>query len=183
MAAPDGLLAAADRLGAVNRPIADAGRAAAGALLIVMTFAVMAQVVARYGLNSSLSWSEELSKGLMVWTAFLVAPWAYRSGANVSIEIFADAIPAAVRRAATLIITLGVIWICAVFFRESLSFVARGMQSKAASLPVPTGVFYAILPASFLAVALCGAEQLLRDAAALAPGSDDARARALRREG
>ncbi len=148
----------ANALGAVNAPVASAARNLAGFFLIIMTIVVMMQVVARYGLNNSLSWSEQLSKTLMVWSAFLIAPWAYREGANVSIELFADAFPKAVRQAAELIVSALVLWITAVFFVESLSFVARGMAARAAALPVATGVLYLITPAAFAALFLCALE-------------------------
>lgn len=74
----------AHRLGRINEAIGAVGRNSAGALLVAMTIIIMIQIISRYIFNNSISWSEELSKSLMVWTAFLVAPWAYRHGANVS---------------------------------------------------------------------------------------------------
>ncbi|MEL7028653.1 MAG: TRAP transporter small permease, partial [Pseudomonadota bacterium] len=144
-----------------------AGRDLAGGLLVIMTAVVMLQVVARYGFNNSLPWTEEFSKTLMVWTAFLVAPWAYRHGANVSIEIFSDAFPRLLRNLLLVAITGLVLWIAAVFFIESLAFVERGMNARAASLPVATGVFYIIVPISFAALFLTGCEHLLRNLANL----------------
>ena len=41
----------------------------------------------------------------MVWVACLVAPWAYREHLNVSIQMFADALPAILRRLTELMIT------------------------------------------------------------------------------
>lgn len=172
MAAADALHALAERLGAVNERVGVAARNVAGALLVVMTVVVMAQVVSRYIFNSSLSWTEELSKVLMVWAAFLVAPWSYRHGANVAIEMFADALPITLRRLIELVITILVLWIVAVLFRESLGFVARGMQSRAASLPVSTGVFYLITPVAFAALFFTGVELALRQLAGLAGRPD-----------
>lgn len=157
-------------MGRINEPICRAGRGVAGALLVAMMIVIMVQVVSRYIFNNSISWSEELSKSLMVWTAFLVAPWGYRHGANVSIELFAEALPARIQAALRLVITALVIWIVGVFFLESLSFVARGMQSRMATLPVPTGLFYAVIPASLGGMLLVGAEMFLRDIVEIATG-------------
>ncbi|MEL7487742.1 MAG: TRAP transporter small permease [Pseudomonadota bacterium] len=151
-------------LGAINEPITVGARNLSGVFLVLMTGIVMIQVIARYGLNNSLSWSEELSKTLMVWSAFLVAPWAYRNSANVAIEMFSDAFPKAIARAAQLVITLLVLWITAVFFVESLAFVERGMKANAAALPVKTGVFYLVTPFSFAMLFVVGCELLCRQA-------------------
>lgn len=162
------LTSVARLLARINETIGVSGRNIAGVFLMLMTAIVMAQVFFRYGLNNSLSWTEELSKTLMVWTAFLVAPWAYRHGANVSIDLFREAMPALVQRVLQLFLTLVILWIVAVFFRESLEFVARGMQSMSATLPVRTGLFYLIVPVSFAALFLTGCELLLRQCLALA---------------
>ncbi len=170
----EALKRAADALGVVNEAVGVFARNVAGALLGAMVLIVMAQVVFRYGFNNSLAWTEELSKALMVWTAFLVAPWAYRHGQNVAIETVSEALPAWLQRTLNLIITLLVLWICAVFFGHSLGFVARGMQSEAASLPVATGVFYLIVPPAFAALFVVGCEHALRAVAAFAdPPTED----------
>ena len=75
-------------LAPVNEWISIAARNTAGMLLIAMTGIVLIQIVFRYVLNDSLIWTEEVSKTMMVWGAFLVAPWAYRNSANVSIQMF-----------------------------------------------------------------------------------------------
>ncbi len=146
----------------LNEAIGKLFKRVAAVLLMIMLVVVMLQVVARYGLNNPISWSEELSKALMVWSAFLVAPFAYREGTNVAIELFADAWPPLMRRISELIIAALILWIVVVFFRESVSLVARGMKVSASSLPVSIGVFYAVLPVSFACLFLAVVERLLR---------------------
>lgn len=172
------------RLGGVNEAIGVGGRNIAGALLVAMTGVIVVQVVSRYVFNNSISWTEELSKSLMVWTAFLVAPWAYRHGANVSIDMFAEALPFRVRATLTLTITTLTIWILAIFFIESLPFVARGMHNRSATLPVPSGLFYLILPVSLGAMIAVGIERFLFELSELLTGAADPQspARALRTE-
>lgn len=149
-------------LARVNGALGNVAKRLVAVLLVVMLAIVMAQVAFRYGLNSPISWAEELSKTLMVWAAFLVAPMAYRDGTNVSIDLFADAMPPLARRVAELVITALVLWIVVVFLLESVPLVERGMSVSAASLPVPKGVFYAILPVSFVWLVLVAVERFLR---------------------
>ena len=88
-----------DGLGALNRRLSGVGVALASALVAVMTVIVILGVFFRYVLNDSITWVEDVALIMMVTTAFIVAPYAYRSGSNVAIELFTSPLPAvAVRR-------------------------------------------------------------------------------------
>ena len=151
---------------------------AAGVLLAVMLTVVMSQVVFRYALGSSLSWSEEVSKSLMVWTVFFVAPWAYRNGANVSIGVLQDGFSARFRAVVQLLLNVIVFWVLARLFWESLFFVERGWSISASSVPIKMGWVYLVTPVSLVAMMLVGVELMLRQLFELAghepPGALDA---------
>lgn len=149
-------------LGRFNHVIAVAARSIAALLLVIMTVVVLMQVVFRYGLNNSLSWTEELAKILMVWMAFLVAPWALRQGVNVSIDMFVDALPRRLRLGLQCLLYLLILWIIAVFFMESLDFWQRGAAITAATMPVKMIYFYSVVPFGFAALFLVGIELTLR---------------------
>jgi TRAP-type C4-dicarboxylate transport system permease small subunit len=148
-------------------------RNTAGMLLIAMTVIVLVQIVFRYVLNDSLIWTEEISKTMMVWGAFLIAPWAYRNGANVSIQMFTDELPLTLRRLLHLALNVLVIWIIVVFWSESFGMVDRGFSIRAASLPVQVGWFFVVVPFAFGAMLLVGVELLLRDLLALLHPQED----------
>ncbi|MCG8418267.1 MAG: TRAP transporter small permease [Proteobacteria bacterium] len=150
-------------LARVNRIVGNAARNVAAGLLVVMVIVVLLQVCFRYVLNNSLTWSEELAKVMMVWSAFLVAPWAYRMGAFVAIEMFADALPRRLRLLLLLVIHLLVLWVVAVFFRESLGFWSRGLSNQAATMAVSMAWFYSVVPFSFAALFTVSCELILRD--------------------
>ena len=69
---------------------------AAGAVMIAI---VSLQVLLRYGFNTSLDWSDEVSRLLFVWCMFLAIPLGIREGAHVGIELLTAHIPVAVRAA------------------------------------------------------------------------------------
>lgn len=163
-------------LGALNGAIGRAGRALAGGILAVMLLVIMAQVISRYVFNNSLSWTEELSKSLMVWTTFIVAPWALRTSANVGIDMFAAALPPRLRYAVEIAVSALILWILFVLLKESVGFVARGLKSRMSTLPVSTGLVYAIIPVSLAAMMLSGFEVLLRQIGELLSGVDDPKA-------
>ena len=67
---------------------------AASAAMIAI---VSAQVLLRYVFNSSLDWSEEVSRLLFVWSMFLAIPLGIREGAHVGIELLVTHLPAVPR--------------------------------------------------------------------------------------
>jgi len=154
-------------LSAINEWVGITARNSAGMLLIAMTAIILVQIVFRCVLNDSLIWTEEVSKTLMVWGAFLIAPWAYRNGANVSIQMFTDELPLTLQRLLHLALNLLVIWIIVVFWSESFGMIDRGFSIKAASLPVQVGWFFIVVPFAFGAMLLVGVELLIRDMLAL----------------
>lgn len=150
-------------LAKINETVSTAARNLAGLLLIAMLLVAVMQIVFRYVLNDSLIWSEELAKAMMVWTAFLVAPWAYRIGANVRIELFINELPLLFRNSINLLFNLLVFWIVIVFCWESVGFWHRGLTVQADSLPIQVAWFYSIVPITFAFMVLVAAEQLLRN--------------------
>ena len=160
-------------IAAVNERVSVGGRNLAGMLLMTMTAIVLTQIVFRYVLNDSLIWTEEVSKTMMVWAAFLVAPWAYRNSANVNIAIFTDELPVTLRRGLQLVLNLLVIWIIIVFGYESFGMVERGFSIRTASLPLQFGWFYLVVPVAFAAMLLVGIELLIRDTLTLLHPQED----------
>ena len=150
------------RLSVFNFHIARTAKYLAGLLLALMVVMILAQVFFRYALNDSLTWTEELSKFAMVWIACLVSPYAYREHLNVSIEMFHDVLPALPKRIAEVVITLLVMLISAVFFMQSMSFVAGGTTITAASVPIKLWIFYLCMPFAFGSLFLVGIERLIQ---------------------
>lgn len=70
-------------LDAVDRLARWAIVAASAAMIAIVTL----QVVLRYAFNSSIDWSDEISRLLFVWSMFLAIPLGIREGAHVGIEL------------------------------------------------------------------------------------------------
>lgn len=54
---------------------------------------VSLQVLLRYAFNSSIDWSDEISRLLFTWCMFLAIPLGIREGAHVGIELLTSHIP------------------------------------------------------------------------------------------
>ncbi|OCW57371.1 hypothetical protein AWJ14_18085 [Hoeflea olei] len=63
------------------------------ALMATLLSVMTAQVVMRYGFNSSLLWSEELCRYLLIWSAFLAMIFAYERGEIAALSILANSLP------------------------------------------------------------------------------------------
>ena len=149
-------------LGRFNELFAKAAGLVALSLVGLMTAAVLVQVLFRYALNSPISWTEEFSIFSMIWMAFLVAPIAYRSGANVSIGVIRDLFAGRALAVLQIVLTLLILAILAVLFRHSLFYVQRGFGSTATSLPVTMGWIYLAMPLGLGGMIAVGLELLLR---------------------
>ncbi len=156
------LSAAARGLETVNAPIARWGLSISAFLLALMLAVALAQIVSRGLLNHTLDWAEEAARMALVWSALLAAPMGYRATGHVAITAFIEGLP---RRALLLVgiaVNLLVCWICVIFLRESIDFVARGATIVATALPLRMAWIYAMLPVSLLALTLVSLEVVAR---------------------
>jgi TRAP-type C4-dicarboxylate transport system permease small subunit len=149
-------------LAGFNAPIARWGRNASAALLALMVALALAQILSRALFSHTLDWAEELARMALVWSVFLVAPFAYRAGAYVSISAFAEALPRGLLLAMAIVVNLLIVWICGALLAESAGLVRRGLTMVASSMPFRMAFVYAIVPVSLGALMLVGTEHVLR---------------------
>jgi TRAP-type C4-dicarboxylate transport system permease small subunit len=86
------------------------------ACLLTMVVMIFGNVVLRYGFNSGLVLSEELSRFAFVWMTFVGAVLAAREGLHVGVDGLVKVLPAWVGRACLALAEVLVIACCAVFF-------------------------------------------------------------------
>ena len=83
---------------------------------VIKLVVVTVQVVLRYAFNSSLDWSDELSRMLFVWCMFLAIPLGIREGAHVGIELlvvhFPDRLRAQLAKACALVSAAMMVVVC-----------------------------------------------------------------------
>jgi TRAP-type C4-dicarboxylate transport system permease small subunit len=81
-----------------ERYLVTVNRAIIFIIMAVMATLVFTNVIARYVLNFSIIWAEEVSQYLMIWIAYLGAGLALREGRHVALELLHDCLPVALRR-------------------------------------------------------------------------------------
>ena len=167
-------LAMLDRLGAFNRRIGEVGVWLAACLVVLMTLIVILGVFFRYVLNNSISWVEDVALIMMATTAFIIAPFALRSGANVAIEMFVAPLPRTLIRILRLVVDVLILWVVYRYFFESLDLVQRGWGIRVNTVPIPWAYPYMVLPLAFGALGLVAFELIARDLWALFFRSNEA---------
>ena len=75
-------------------------------LLIAMVVVTFSQVVFRYALHMSLSWSEEVARFLMLWLAMLGAAYGFKTRSHFVIAFVVDRFGVRARRIHGLIVAL-----------------------------------------------------------------------------
>ncbi|MDD2979408.1 MAG: TRAP transporter small permease [Hespellia sp.] len=98
-------------------------------LLCLMMLIMGIQVTARYALGSSLSWSEEITRYLFIWSGFLSASFCVKKGASVKIEQLVSAFP----RKVTHLLRVVSYTIEIIFFTYLIPFAVSYVQSAVTS--------------------------------------------------
>jgi len=113
------------------------------ALTIVVTFV---QVVFRYGLDSSLAWSEELARYLFVWVIFIGASVATRRRKHIFVEILVALMPRALRASAELLSIGASIVFFSVFAYVGWLLMLNAWQQYSTALDIRIAWVYATAP-------------------------------------
>ena len=141
---------------------ADTGaRIVATVAAAIMVTVVTAQVVARYGFNSSFDWADEVSRLAFVTTIFIAIPLGIRDGTHVGIDLLVNRLPALPRRIVTclssalaglmlLVVTWATIEVAVATWNERLG--AIDITSSVFFLPVILGALHSALHLLHLAV-------------------------------
>ncbi len=134
---------------------------------------VAAQVVFRYVLNSSLTWSEELSRYLFVWITFLGAALAVRDGIHIRIDMLVTRLPERVAKVLAALVGLLVFGFLLAMIVWGFQLVRQTSGTPSPALRLPENyVYYAALPVACLMAAYYTARRVLAVIRAAKPGRE-----------
>ncbi|MFM2058456.1 MAG: hypothetical protein RLY71_2841 [Pseudomonadota bacterium] len=137
--------------------------------LLVMVIMVFGNVVLRYGFNSGLTISEELSRWLFVWMTFLGAVIALRDNAHLGTDMLVSRLGPLGKRICmglSLLLMLYCLWLLC---RGSYEQLMLNIDSESPVMEVSMGWFHA----SGLAFGVLGAPILILDLYRLLTGQID----------
>ena len=110
------------------------------ALMVVMVFG---NVVMRYGFNSGITLSEELSRWLFVWMTFLGAVVALNERGHLGTDSLIARLPKAGQKACLGITQVAMLYCCWLVFKGSWDQTVINWDSTSAVMEASMGYFYA----------------------------------------
>lgn len=121
-------------------------RVLVGILFAAMVLVVFFNVVSRYYLDASLAWSEEVARFMLVWLVFLGAVLAYQKDEHLGLDILVKQLPRRVGAAVGVATDLLVIFAIGLLIYGGYSMAVDSWEWEAATVPIPLGYIYVIIP-------------------------------------
>jgi len=111
--------------------------------LAIMVVLVFGNVVLRYGFNSGITVSEEVSRWLFVWLTFLGAVVALKEHAHLGTDMLVSRLPVAGKKVCLVIGQLLMLSIAWLVFQGSLEQATINWEVSAPVTGAPVAIFYA----------------------------------------
>lgn len=110
--------------------------------LVAMIALVFANVVLRYGFNSGISISVELSRFLFVWVIFLGTVVGLMRHEHLSVTTFSDRLPGRAQAVLRRLVTLVMLICCLMLVKGSYAQTLLNWSDLSPISGIPVGVFY-----------------------------------------
>ena len=134
----------------VLTPVSDALDKICSVLIVIMLGAMVlvtgAQIVCRTWFTA-LSWSDEVTRYLLIWSTFLGASVVYRHSGHISITLVQDLVPARLGKAMRVLVHV----VCFALFTVLLLYSGRycmKLNKTATALPIKMKYIYLCIPIS-----------------------------------
>ncbi len=131
-------------------PVSDALDKACGVLIVIMLGLMVVittlQIICRTWFTA-LSWSDEVTRYLLIWSTFLGAGCVYRHSGHISVTVVQEMMPASVEKA----LRVAVHVICLALFAVLLYYSAKycgKLNKTATALPIKMKYIYLCIPIS-----------------------------------
>jgi len=147
-----------------NQRVMLGGKILVGAIMTFSAFLLFINVVLRYVFHYGMSWAEEVTRYILLWTVFVGAGVVSREGAHVSMEALYNIWPQKLQRIASMAINIFcILTVVAIFFFGNglvKMVIETGQTSEAAFIPM--WLIYAAFPVGSILMMLGYAETALR---------------------
>jgi len=123
---------------------------ACGAVIVVMLAAMVVitgvQIVCRTWFTA-LSWSDEVTRYLLIWSTFLGATCVYRHGGNISITFVQEALPAKAAKVLKVLVHVVCMALFAVLLYYGCMYCMK-LNKTATALPIKMKYIFTCIPIS-----------------------------------
>lgn len=121
-----------------------------GVLIVIMMAAMVvittAQIIFRTWFTA-LTWSDEVTRYLLIWSTFLGATCVYRHGGNIAITFVQDALPAKARKALKVLVHVVCFVLFAVLLYYGIQYCAK-LKKTATAMPIKMKYIFLCIPIS-----------------------------------
>lgn len=120
----------------------------AGLLLFAMFITITIQIGARNFLHTSVSWSEEVSRMLLIWMTFLGAPAVLYKGEHLMVDIFYAGVTSRTRKYINVLANLVIIAFCIFGLKLGYDLCTNRiiLRSVTAAAGIPRVYIFSALP-------------------------------------
>lgn len=123
-----------------------------------------AQVISRYVLGHSLSWSEELARYIFIWQIWLGSSYCVQKNRHIRIDIFTHKLPRGAKNVfETFVAIVSIAFLIFLTFKgiKIIQMVSRMGQTSAA-LKLPMSYVYACIPVSCILMMIRYIEHIIK---------------------
>ena len=123
-----------------------------------------AQVISRYVLGHSLSWSEELARYIFIWQIWLGSSYCVQKNRHIRIDIFTHKLPKGAKSVfETFVAIISIAFLIFLTFKgiKIVQMVSRMGQTSAA-LKLPMSYVYACIPVSCILMMIRYIEHIIK---------------------
>lgn len=121
------------------------------------------QVICRFVLGDALSWPEEASRFLMIWSLFLAAVYALSDGEHVGLTFFVNRFPARTATVIRIFTHLFILGFLVVMVSGGYTEAVTLMPLKTGALRISRAVPYLIIPISGVLFILVSIRLIIAD--------------------
>ncbi|SFM19074.1 TRAP transporter small permease [Salibacterium qingdaonense] len=117
-------------------------------LVVTMVITVAAQVYWRYVLDSSLAWSEELSRFLFIWIIFLGSEIAFRKNAHIAVDSLFESLKGKPKIFLSILIDLIIVLFAVIVLISGIKLFQSTTDDISTGLNLPMSYVYLSIPVS-----------------------------------
>lgn len=117
-------------------------------LITGMIFSITAQIIFRVFFDS-LTWTEEISRYLLVWSTFLGATMAYYRGMHINVTFVVDALSPKLKKVIQVLAILLTAGFFSVAIFYGIQYMSLQIYQVSAALRLPMKWVYIVMPVSF----------------------------------
>ncbi|WP_144478232.1 TRAP transporter small permease [Cytobacillus oceanisediminis] len=123
-------------------------------MLGVMSILIILQVISRFVINLPLTWSEELSRYLMIYIVFLGASLAMRHNKLISIELLPETLTGNKRKSVIILVMIISIIFFGILFMQGIDMLPLVQMQSSPGLQLSMAIPYASIPIGSFLLAL-----------------------------